>query len=409
MKNLITHITTLVILLTTISLNAQVVNYGKAYLSPGQKFSAVSDFDNKAGAEFINDGEAVFYANFNNDGIYDFYAETGSNFFRGSVMQLITGSETGYFFDVEFDNPTPDLTFGVDGEILIENKAYFTNGIVNTRDFDGKIIFDTQTQAVDTWDGSHVDGPVEKLGSSSFVYPVGDRGIYRPAATGDTSGDNIFKTEYFQKTSALQYPHQNRDLDILEIDYNEYWTVERLHGSGGTQLISFSYDVQTTPPEILAAVPYDGVVIVRWDPDLNRWVNEGGSLNQQAHSITTTVEKLGIFTLALVDIDDIECDVEVYNYVDVTGANNNKFLRIDSECAEITRVQVFNRWGTRVFESEHYSPEGEVFEGYSNARMTLGSSHLPSGTYFYILNYEYFTGTKTRSKETNGFLYLTSD
>jgi hypothetical protein len=53
-------------------------------------------------------------------------------------------------------------------------------------------------------------------------------------------------------------------------------------------------------------------------------------------------------------------------------------------------MQIFNRCGVLVYETAGYENDefGNVFKGYSNGRVTINSDELlPTGTYFYILNF----------------------
>jgi len=68
-------------------------------------------------------------------------------------------------------------------------------------------------------------------------------------------------------------------------------------------------------------------------------------------------------------------------------------------------VEIYNRWGVLVFETRGYDNNTRVFRGVSEGRATLNkSAELPTGTYFYIIQYKTVEGS-TVSKE--GWLYLT--
>ena len=71
-------------------------------------------------------------------------------------------------------------------------------------------------------------------------------------------------------------------------------------------------------------------------------------------------------------------------------------------------VEIYNRWGVLVFETAKYDNETNAFEGYSKGRTTISQSDgLPTGTYFYIVNYESFDGNgNIQINKKDGFLYL---
>jgi gliding motility-associated-like protein len=71
-------------------------------------------------------------------------------------------------------------------------------------------------------------------------------------------------------------------------------------------------------------------------------------------------------------------------------------------------VEIYNRWGILVFETTKYDNTTNAFEGYSKGRTTISQSDgLPTGTYFYIVNYESFdTNGNIQMNKKDGFLYL---
>jgi gliding motility-associated-like protein len=67
-------------------------------------------------------------------------------------------------------------------------------------------------------------------------------------------------------------------------------------------------------------------------------------------------------------------------------------------------VQIYNRWGVMVYETEHYGTRDNFFRGYSDGRVTVDrGARLPVGTYYYILNYVNKNG---ETKRLAGPLYI---
>ncbi|MFM2369872.1 MAG: hypothetical protein RL619_2185, partial [Bacteroidota bacterium] len=83
----------------------------------------------------------------------------------------------------------------------------------------------------------------------------------------------------------------------------------------------------------------------------------------------------------------------------------------DTICYPNNTVEIYNRWGVLVFETSGYNNTSKVFKGISEGRSTISqSSGLPTGTYYYILNYTSFDNSgKTRTNKKDGFLYLTKN
>ncbi|HEY9116651.1 MAG TPA: gliding motility-associated C-terminal domain-containing protein, partial [Roseivirga sp.] len=50
-------------------------------------------------------------------------------------------------------------------------------------------------------------------------------------------------------------------------------------------------------------------------------------------------------------------------------------------------VKLFNRWGHLVFEMKSYNNTGRVFDGLANTGTIIGNKELPTGTYFYVIDF----------------------
>ncbi|WP_281228990.1 DUF7507 domain-containing protein [Flavobacterium aquiphilum] len=102
------------------------------------------------------------------------------------------------------------------------------------------------------------------------------------------------------------------------------------------------------------------------------------------------------------------CSLEVFNAVSPDGDGLNDIFRIRGiECYPKNTVQVFNRWGVKVYEADGYNNDTVAFKGVSEGRVTVNKSEgLPSGTYFYVIKYEDFSGTGI---DKSGYLNISRD
>ena len=103
------------------------------------------------------------------------------------------------------------------------------------------------------------------------------------------------------------------------------------------------------------------------------------------------------------------CIVIVHNAVtpNLDGFNDFFFIENleDTTCFPTNGVEIYNRWGVLVYETKQYDNNARVFKGESEGRLTVAkSSELPTGTYFYIINY---TDAKGNNNHKEGYLYLT--
>ncbi|MDC0380422.1 gliding motility-associated C-terminal domain-containing protein [Flavobacteriaceae bacterium] len=400
---------------------AQTTNTGVLHVNPGTIFSSVTEFDNQAAASFTNNGESYFYSHFNNDGTVGFDA-AGERLTRFEApygnnpdeVQELTGANLSHLFDIQFNNDTALMpTYKLHSQISVANEADFNLGIVQDDVHGGLLIFEDDATAISVSDDSHVDGKVQKKGDDAFTYPIGDikggAGYYRYAAI-DAPGnvDHDFTAKYFfetpiGKTAEGHTPTTNKEGNISLIDNAEFWTITKDKGSADVML-TLSYDAATTPTAI--HTPEANIRIVHWDDAQKLWVDLGGIVDANANHVTTpaTLDEYGIFTLARVEDTS---ELIVYNGISNNGDGDNDYFFIKGiKNLANNNVKIFNRWGVKVYETDDYDSNGNVFKGFSNGRATIKKSEkLPTGTYFYVVSYDY--GGKRINK--SGYLYLTTE
>ena len=78
---------------------------------------------------------------------------------------------------------------------------------------------------------------------------------------------------------------------------------------------------------------------------------------------------------------------------------------LDCRISQENNLQIFNRWGVKVFDQDGYEQPGvRFFVGISEGRTTISKNReLPVGTYYYVLRFEDSEGI-TRSRA--GYLYI---
>lgn len=106
-------------------------------------------------------------------------------------------------------------------------------------------------------------------------------------------------------------------------------------------------------------------------------------------------------------------DIEVHNAFTPNNDGVNDSFEIDNiddvDCYPENTVEIYNRWGVLVFETKNYNNTTNNFNGISRGRTTISqSSGLPTGTYYYILNYSSVDNFgKKQTNKKDGYLYLT--
>ncbi len=101
-------------------------------------------------------------------------------------------------------------------------------------------------------------------------------------------------------------------------------------------------------------------------------------------------------------------DFEIYTGITPNGDGINDFFRIDGiEAYPNNSLRIFNRWGALVYEAEGYGIGNQIFIGVSEGQATIMKERsLPSGTYFYILEFE---NENPGEASYSGYLYINRD
>lgn len=399
---------------TSIVSIAQTSNIGVLSILPNTQMGIADNFDNTVTASVMNDGELFVYANFNNDGLFSYFDANneGLTHFSGSSVQQLAGNAISEFYNVSFNNATPLPAFELSGDIRIVNTANFYQGIVKNDDFGGRITFEQFADHFNTSNNSYVDGLVFKNGDTSFEFPIGDNGFYRSSVISPpNASSDEFASKYFLENSNTLYAHELTTSVVDFIDNTEYWEITKEQGASNV-LITLSWDTSTTPLEISNA-PAAAIRIVRWDAIQGFWVDEASIVDENNQTVTTVAEvsEYGVFTLATVKEDIIlPEDVVVYNGITPNGDGDNDFFFIDGiEKYPNNTVQIFNRWGVKVFTTSGYNETNNVFKGKSDGRTTLNrNEQLPVGTYFYVLKYN-TGGSQPQEVKKAGYLYIKTD
>jgi len=375
--------------------------------------SSLSEINNLPTGIITNDGDLNVYNHYTNNGTVTFTTGTTTGITRMKGLfgfQNLSGSNAMQWYNCEFDNALIQPAFHLSNEVRVSGSADFFQGIVDNDDFGGLFVFENGSNHFNVDDESHVDGLVRKNGNEVFRYPIGDGEQYRYASISNPINPaDAFTGKYFLENSNAFFPHINADVSINLIDDAEYWSVERTQGTS-TVFLTLTWDTDTTPSAIYS-LPYEEIHIVRWDVGLNKWVDEGGIADSTTNEVSTVINPLtdyGIFTLARVRLV-LPCSGETLVVKNLISANedtfNDSLSIVGIEDCPNNKVEIYNRWGVKVYETTAYNSAGNVFKGYSQARATLSAdSKLPDGTYFYFV--EVFDDSTGATNKFSGFVFL---
>ncbi|WP_413513587.1 gliding motility-associated C-terminal domain-containing protein [Myroides odoratus] len=406
-----------------------IVNEGELSISSGELMSFEGTFENQESGDVTNDGTVIYFQNFINQGYYGLTANRNTSMTIFTVDGLtntakqIAGNGISSFHHVTFNSPVQTVAFDLKNNIEAKGTVDFQSGIVKvdtvfnpvTQVSNGMLTFHQGSKAINVSNDSHVDGQVEKIGKEGFTYPTGNQQKYRYARiSAPKDVEDVFVGQYVYNDEAFFTARPNTAGVIKVVNNKEYWIIDKADGNKSDVLLTLSWDELTTSPEVLKD-PEGELHIVRWDAKQQLWIDEGGVVDMSSKEVTTiaTVKGYGFFTLATVKKDWVlDGDVVIYNLVTPDGDGKNDYFIIDNiKNYPNNKVEIFNRWGARVYETTQYDSNGDgssnVFKGYSEGKVTVDKgSKLPSGTYYYVVTYEYTDKNGSRMIKKAANLHL---
>jgi gliding motility-associated-like protein len=408
--------------LTTVVLGAtgimmsygQMVNTGEITILENTEVTLLSDLKNIDNSQLMNDGQLNIYKHFQNNGTIDFINQ-GQISFLGEDKQSISGTATVYTYDLWFEN-AKSRDFDIETSVEVANEAAFKAGVVHLIGNEASFTFGNNAQAVEMSHDSFVDGWVKKMGQQDFVFPIGNDGFYRPAELTEINQANeMFQMQYVWADPAGNgqlRPLDQKSKSIKDINDTEYWNYTSLN-EDSIAILTLSWDELTTATPILEG-NLNTLRIVFWDEQQQVWMDLGGAIDVANQRITTInpIKSSGVYTLATGNEEYIlPGDIVVYNGLSPNGDGVNDFLRFDGlEKYPENSVTIFNRWGSVVFETKGYDNEENVFKGFSQGNLTVsGDKTLPTGTYFYVLDYKLEEDVQSLPIRKSGYIYISGE
>ncbi len=391
-------------------------NIGMLYVSPDAILLSIGNFDNRPTGKIVNDGTLYLHSNLNNDGLFSFTGKLKTSYTvfggRDKKVQQIGGSQSIEVYDVLFDSPSSDNAMDLSNQMRVSGTANFYNGVLKIEDKEGiSLIFNRGSEAINMSNDSYAEGMVTKVGNDRFVFPVGQKGYYSYVEI--SAPKSVFariQSTYLSENSDSDFPHSSKEALIQKINNQEYWKIETTTNNTEHIVLSLGWNQETIDGTFIENGGA-GLGIVRWDKDDNLWLYEGGvvDLINKTVTIPALISKFGVFAIGKIRTDLVlKEDVVVYNAVSPNGDGDNNYLRIENiERFPNNSVSIFNRWGTLVYKTTNYGASGNVFRGVSDGRGTSNKNeNLPTGTYYYILEYEVNSQNGSDNIKKAGYLHL---
>ena len=347
-------------------------------------------------------GQMGFHTDLINDGIFD--ENLGLAGFYSENTRDIQGSIAPTFNDVEF---ATQLFMVLRTSVNVTNNANFISANVLTPRDDTTISLNFIEEAFSSGEGdtNKVDGYASITQKQIFSFPVGSSDALRPLIINSEGINELARCAYFfedpnnPSTFPQGFDTTLKPVDLGDISTTEFW---RLEGD-----VPSTVQLSWNEASNIGALTDDPsvIVIVGWSKAANQWVSLGSaaSVGDFDAGFTTSLPfvpndyEIITFGGAGQPLDALALD----NYlVTPNGDGINDTLVIEElQASPNNTVQVYDRFGLKVFEKENYTNEFDGFATSGNVVLNKNEG-LPSGVYFYIAKLH------DLDLEFQGFLYL---
>lgn len=193
--------------------------------------------------------------------------------FNGTMPQTYTNSSgTITWTNVIMNNSGGGMTLtGVaTSNLVIAGVLTLTNGIIYTAN-PPLLIMNAGSSVPAPYGNtlSFVDGPMQKIGNTNFVFPTGDA-FNRWARIGLTnstlSAGSIFQAQYFYTAYSNIVTMAGAPLPVLNnVSANEYWQCDRIAGTGNASLTLYWENASSSGINSCAALQGGDLVVARWN------------------------------------------------------------------------------------------------------------------------------------------------
>ncbi len=376
---------------------------GYILLFVGSWATAQSALYNSGNLQIHPEGQLGLHINLINDGILD--DNLGLAGFYGDLPLTVSGAFAPTFFNLEIANP--DHVFLTTGINTLNTTNFILGNFETPRNAtDNYLNFVTNAFSTNTGDISKVDGYAAVTNQQNFTFPVGDAVQLRPLVLNSDAVNSFAKCAYFfedpnsPSTFATSFSTGVKAESLGPVSTVEFW---RLEGSVPST-VQLSWN-ERSAISLLTDDPAT-ITVVGWSKVTNQWESlvgapaMGDATQGFVASQSFIPDDYEVLTLASSLGEPLEF-ISVDNFLVTPNGdgNNDSFIIPELSQSPNNSLQIFDRFGLKVFEMENYTDE---FRGFANTGTILMGKEkgLPIGVYFFIVE------MRDLNLDFQGFLYL---
>ena len=179
--------------------------------------------------------------NFNNNGF--FIQRNKTITFNGLNAQNIAGTTTTKFNNVTINN-TSSSGITLSSPLEIDGILNLTDGNIYSSQINS-LTLNSGASSISASNISFVDGPMVKIGSTDFIFPIGKSSNFNRLGISNLTGSETFTATYFNSayTNTSSFNPETNPLNW--VSDKEYWTLNRL-GTNNANLELFWTNAHTS-------------------------------------------------------------------------------------------------------------------------------------------------------------------
>ncbi len=200
--------------------------------------------------------------------------------FNGVIPQTFTNTAgTHALTNVVMNNTSSGITLTgtASSNMVLSGALTLTNGVIYTATTP-ILIMNAGSTATSGSASSFVDGPMQKIGNTAFVFPVGDafNRWMRIAMTAPTTS-STFQAQYFYTPYSTLTPMAVTPTPVLNnVSAIEYWQFDRIAGTGNASLTLYWQNASSSGINSCAALQGGDLVVARWNG--SAWENRSNTI-----------------------------------------------------------------------------------------------------------------------------------
>ena len=206
----------------------------------------------------------------------------------GTTTQTISGSNATTFSNLTINN-TDATGVNLSQDVNVSGFLNLTDGVVNTST-SNILTINSSGGTSGGSDASHVNGPMQKTGSTDFLFPTGKGGIWAPMEITTLSGSDTFTAEYFNANFGT---NTVEGAGLTNASRIEYWTLNQSGSATARVALHWKDDSRSD-----ISTPAD-LVVAFFNTSTSAWnsVGQTAVTGTSVGSVTSgTVSSFGTFT-----------------------------------------------------------------------------------------------------------------